>query len=118
MNIGERIKIVRKDNGLTQKQFANRLSMATSMICLMENGKAIVTDRTAKSICKEFPINYDWLINGNGDMYVTDGEFLISKLINMMETYMSLPEIASIASKHMTKKDWERANNLLREMGC
>ena len=119
MTIGERIKSIRKSLGVTQEEFGAHISLGAPMISLLENGTAKITDRTAKSICNEYNVNYDWLINGNGEMYkqTPSDDTLIAKIKDIINLYPSLYETAKLVSSHMTNEDWKRLNVLLKEMG-
>lgn len=66
MTLQDRIKKVRKDNGLNQADFGKRLGLSESAICNYENGRREVSEQSLVSICREFNINYDWLKNEEG----------------------------------------------------
>ena len=62
----ERIKKLRKDLGLTQQKFADRLGLKRQTIAAYEIGNIEPSDSTLLLICKEFEINEEWLRTGNG----------------------------------------------------
>lgn len=66
MSIQDRIKKVRKDNGLNQLDFGKRIGLSESAICNYENGRREVSEQSIKSICREFRVNYEWLKDGVG----------------------------------------------------
>ncbi|MSS64566.1 helix-turn-helix domain-containing protein [Velocimicrobium porci] len=68
-NIIERIKKLRSKEffNLNQNEFANRIGISRSNLANIETGKVKLTDRVAKDICKEFKINYLWLMEGEGE---------------------------------------------------
>ena len=68
MTENERIKIVRKDFGLTLVQFGERLGVTNAAISMVENGINSVSDQLRKAICREFCINENWLRTGEGEM--------------------------------------------------
>lgn len=68
-SIGSRIKILRKSEGLTQKDFSKKLLISQSYLSGLENGNEIPTNKFIKLICLEFGIRELWLINGDGEMY-------------------------------------------------
>lgn len=70
MNIGDRIKVLRKSLGLTQALFAEKIGLRATAIGLYESGNRAVTERSIISICKIFGVNEDWLRNGTGEMFV------------------------------------------------
>lgn len=67
MNLGERIKVVRTDNGLTQKDFANLFGLSHSHISNIENNREKPSDTLLLFMCSKFGINYDWLKFGKID---------------------------------------------------
>lgn len=69
-----RIKQVRTDNQLTMEQFGNRIGITKSSVSLLESGKNSPSEQTLKLICQEFDVNKEWLLTGNGEMYVKDSQ--------------------------------------------
>ena len=65
-----RIKLIRKNAGLTQTTFADRIGVKQNTVALYEAGTCNVSDAVVKMICREFSINESWLRSGEGDMYV------------------------------------------------
>lgn len=59
--IGERIKIIRIENELTQKEFAEKISVSRPFISRVEADKEIPSDSLIKLICFTFNISYNWL---------------------------------------------------------
>ena len=68
MTIGERIKDIRKEGGLTLVKFGERLGISPQAISYLEKGANAPSDQTIRSICREFHVNEDWLRTGAGDM--------------------------------------------------
>lgn len=66
---GFRIKSLRKNEGLTQKEFANKLFISQSYLSGIEKGNIIITDKLFRLICLEFGVNPQWLNSGEGEMY-------------------------------------------------
>lgn len=72
MTIGERIKEVRKNEKLTQQEFADRLNLKRNTVGSYEVNVVVPSDRTIKDICDKFGIREEWLRNGEGEMFVQD----------------------------------------------
>ncbi len=70
MAINERIRALRKELGMNQTEFAERIALSQSHLTSVELGKKSVTDRTIKLICVEFGISEDWLRTGKEPMFV------------------------------------------------
>ena len=62
----DRIKALRKELGLTQEKFAERLSMKRNTIANYEIGRNEPIDAVISLICKEFHVNEEWLRTGEG----------------------------------------------------
>ena len=66
----DRIKQVRKSQNLTQTVFGDIIGVKGNTITNYETGLRNPTDAVIKSICREFGVSEEWLITGNGDMFV------------------------------------------------
>lgn len=64
-----RIKALRKNLGLTQEKFAERLNIKRNTLANYEIGRNEPIDAVVSLICREFNVNEDWLRTGQGDMY-------------------------------------------------
>lgn len=82
--VSQRIKEVRENKKLSQKEFADRIDMKRNSIAQIETGIRNPSDRTLKAICKEFGINYSWLKEGIGEM---ESEFKNSILDDLVREY-------------------------------
>ncbi len=66
-----RIKTLRKELGLTQSDFADRLGLKRNTVATYEIGRNIPSDAIILAICREFSVNESWLRNGEGDMFTS-----------------------------------------------
>ncbi len=66
MEISERIKEIRKDNKMTQKDFGKELSVSASYVSRLESGTEKPTDMLLKLIALRFNVATTWLFNGTG----------------------------------------------------
>ena len=64
--MNERIKKVRKANGLTQQEFADRLNIGRGTLANYEVGRNEPIDAVVSLICREFNVNENWLRTGEG----------------------------------------------------
>lgn len=67
--VGFRIREIRKQNKMTQIEFADRLSISQSYLSSVESGREEATGKLIKLICFEFHILKDWLCEGRGEMH-------------------------------------------------
>lgn len=68
--MNERIKIVRKEAGMKQSEFAERLGIKTSTVTSYETGVRVPSDAIITSICREFRVSETWLRTGEGEMFL------------------------------------------------
>lgn len=68
--MNSRLKELRKSVNLTQTEFADKLGLAQNSIASYESGRRTPNEAIVKSICREFNVNYEWLVNGTGSMFV------------------------------------------------
>ena len=69
MTQGDRVKDVRKTLKLTLEEFGKKVGVTKQTVSRIENGINNLTDQMVKSICREFNVNYDWLMDGEGEMF-------------------------------------------------
>ena len=65
--MNERIKLIRRELGLTQTEFAERIGLKQNSIALIESGKRNISDQAVLSICREYGVNEEWLRTGTGE---------------------------------------------------
>lgn len=116
MNIGERIKLIRKEKKLTQEQFGNKLGTTKNNISMIESNKNNLTEQMAKAICRTFNVNYFWLTEGFGEMFAHFDEVIIQELTemyNLDETEKAIV-LAFLESDKETRKHIKKfVNNLM-----
>lgn len=62
--INERVRYVRQQNKLTQKQFAEKIGISREHLCRIESQKEKPSEQILLLIIAIFGINEDWLYNG------------------------------------------------------
>lgn len=80
LTINERVKMLRKQLGLNQTDFGQRIAVAQGYLTNIENGHREVTDKVQKLICLEFNVSEDWLKNGVGEIFIQPDATIISEL--------------------------------------
>ena len=115
----DRIKLVRKNANLTQKEFAERLGIKQNTVASYEIGRIGVSDNVIFSICRVFRVNEEWLRDGKGPMYKErDGSFteLLSDLDDsdddfiksIIKIYMELDENSKETLRNIAVKMAEK----------
>lgn len=67
-----RIKQIRKEKGLTQVEFGEKIGVKGNTVTNYETGLRNPTDAVVLSICREFNVNEKWLRTGEGEMLLEE----------------------------------------------
>ena len=68
--MNERLKELRKNLGLTQQEFAERLGIKRNAVTNYEVGRNAPADMVISLICREFGVNETWLRTGEGPQFM------------------------------------------------
>lgn len=68
--MNERIRELRKNLGLNQTEFGEKIGLKQTTVAGYENNARQPNDSVIRSICREFNVSEDWLRYGTGDMFV------------------------------------------------
>lgn len=84
MTQNERVKEIRKSLGLTLEKFGERIGVTRGSMSNIENGNRNLTEQMAKSICREFSVDYMWLTTGEGEMFIDSDDDFIERIDRIM----------------------------------
>ena len=70
----ERLKQFRDTIGFTQQKMADALGIKRNTYSLIEKGERSLTARHIDSLVSKLHLNKDWLITGEGDMFITTSD--------------------------------------------
>lgn len=114
--MNERIKALRKELGLSQDVFAEKLGLTKNYISLVENGNRNLSEQSIKVLCTMFNINEEWLRTGNGEMMSPvskDEEIskLLGEVIRTNESDFRRRLISALA--RLDDKGWSELEKLI-----
>lgn len=119
MTIGERIKMVRKNAGLSQTAFAERLGATRGVITNLEGEKTELNEPFMRLICKEFNVSEEWLRTGEGEMMqkLTRNQEIAEFLGRIMKDPDDAPRkrFISIISK-LDVEEWKLLDEIAKKM--
>lgn len=114
-----RIKEVRKHLGLSQQEFAERLSISRSNLGNIETGAISVTSRVIEAVCREYSVNEAWLRHGEGEMFrkLTRNEE-IAKFVGevMADEPESFRKRFINALSHLNTEEWKLIEKMALEL--
>ena len=67
--VNERVKLIRKQLGLTQEQLAQRLGIGKAALSMIETGKAGLSTRNRNILVQKLNVNPEWLDSAQGQMF-------------------------------------------------
>lgn len=95
----DRLKQLREENKLTQKELGDKIFVSRSAICKWEMGSGIPSDVNLKALCEFFNVEEEWLLDRN-DMKVmveklsidnkNKGLFILGTCLPVIFTLLSL----------------------------
>lgn len=114
MNLGDRIKTVRKAQGLTQADFGKKIGISLSGVSMLEKGTNNPSEQTIRAICSEFSINRDWLVDGVGEMQATRP--FVPELVRVLRNHPALKAVLESMVDVMDADDWAALNEIARKL--
>lgn len=115
-SINDRIKILRKELGLTLDKFGERLGVKKSTLSNIENNRYGVTDQMIKSICREYNVDYIWLTTGEGDMFKDSDASFLEKIDRIMADENSLHKNLIRAAVNLDTEDLKAIERILNKV--
>lgn len=74
LEVGSRLKALRKNLNLPQKELAQRLDLSGSYLSEVEAGKTKPGFDLIKNLAEHFGVNLEYLVHGQGEMFVKKRE--------------------------------------------
>lgn len=106
----ERLKLIRKNSGLTQADFASAIGATRVMVAKYETN-AVIPDKPIRMlICERFNVNETWLETGEGKPYK---EGLIPELVHALR---QMPDVQAALERllpAMTDDDLRALNDVV-----
>ena len=82
----ERIAVLRKTLGLTQKQFGEQIGVQRGTIANYELGRNIPTETVRLMICRAYGVRREWLETGEGEIFEKKTKY--DQIREMSDEYM------------------------------
>lgn len=69
--MNERLREIRKALGMTLEEFGKKVGVTRSAVGRIEKGERTLTEQMILSICRTFHVDYFWLTEGTGEMFLS-----------------------------------------------
>ena len=119
MEIGERIKAVRKHFKLTQAEFGERIGVKGNTIATYEIGRNAPVDAIFSLLCREYGVNEIWLRSGEGEMLqaMTEDEELAAYLGDVMnDEPESFRHRFTLEMENWTPEVWQMLEEICKRL--
>lgn len=117
--MNERIKTLRKELGLSQDVFAEKLGLTKNYISLVENGNRNLSEQSIKVLCSTLHVNEEWLRTGTGTMFKSRtkeqeiGAF-VSEMMALKDDNFQKKFVSALT--RLTVKDWENLAEIAKKL--
>lgn len=121
--VGERVRSIRKREGLTMEKFGSRIGISNPSVSTIESGKSNPSNQTILAICREFGVSEMWLRTGEGKPYPERGR--LEELSYMAGRFLSsepteFQQRFAMMMYSLTDEEWklleQKARALLEEL--
>jgi transcriptional regulator with XRE-family HTH domain len=104
--IHERLKILLKELGISQRQFALAINLDPGYFSRIIQGKVTPPDRILLLIENVYNINKDWLEQGTGEIFSNQGVSLAKKQVLESIDSLNDEQVNAVSSfiKYLTEK--------------
>lgn len=108
----DRIRTIRKDQGMTQEVFGEAVGASRAMIGFYETGKVIPDKPIIMLICEKFHANQAWLETGEGEPYKVSANYAVLRALDAMP---ALRDAFEELLPKLTVQDMQTINSLLEK---
>lgn len=114
--MNERIKALRESLKKSQEEFGKDLGLTRNYISLVENGNRNLSGQTIKLLCSMFNVNEDWLLTGNGNMFIEKSKDeqiaeLLGEIQKSGENNFKHRLVSALAK--LNESDWDSLEKLI-----
>lgn len=98
-SIDYRIKLLRKTLNLSMEKFGEKIGLTKASISKIESGITPLTEKNIKLICSIYNVDYFWLTEGTGEMFIEFPDVAIDMIVDdykldetdriLIETYLN-----------------------------
>lgn len=114
MQIYQRFMQLRKYLKMTQSEFGKELGRTKMAISYYEKGERSIDNSIILLLKEKFNVNTDWLINGNGSMFLLDNEKKADSGVVSIASSYNVPERLLILLSKLKKEDLIRVEGYIQ----
>ncbi len=99
--MNKRLREIRRILGMTAYDFGKKVNLSAITIKTLENSTKPITASIILKVCRAYSVNEQWLMYGEGDMFLPESVSAVTKLADeyqlsqkdekFVETFVNLP---------------------------
>lgn len=106
MRIFERLRLICEEKGLNIKEFAETTGMPYRTAQSYLSGDREPNADGMKTICTHLRVNINWLLTGEGEHFIVDGDSMDSNEQSLLSIYRDMNDVGKrVALRTMTSFD-------------
>ena len=117
-DLGQRINRIIRELGIKKIEFAERINVSQAFVSQLTKGVSQPSDRTIADICREFGVNEEWLLTGQGEMFrpKSRNEELSEFFLNAVEEGPSIKTALLAVMARLSEDQWALLADVARKL--
>lgn len=92
MGVGNRLKEIRKEMGMTQRGFGEGIGVSNNYVSEIEAEKKVPATPVILAIEYVYGINSKWLLQGKGEKYISEKMLFTDKEAEIIKSFREMSE--------------------------
>ena len=113
MTLGDRLKSYLEANGISQKDLAEQIGVASASMSQFCSGARNPSPRTVRDICEALSINEAWLLTGEGPQKQVTPDTIVDELVKRYNLSGDAVRILSIIARAFQRLSAEQAHEMV-----
>lgn len=116
MQLGDRVKELRKALGLTQIEFGKRISASGATVSTTESGKTTPDNQTLSLICREFGVNLDYLLHGTGPRFAPKEATALDRIDQLLGGGNEFVKSVFVELADLSDEEWQMLHDFVQRV--
>jgi DNA-binding transcriptional regulator YiaG len=113
-SVQERLKAIRKQMSLTQREFAELIGVSRDVVASWEIGRVQPSEAVQRLISRECGISHTWLRDGEGGMAAPGDDADAEKLLRILEGDNAFMKTFLCGLADLPKEAWEQIERFMK----
>lgn len=119
--ISDRVRQIREAQNvegkkMTQEAFGEQLGVSRSVIANLEYGRVEPTEAIIKLVCATFNVNYSWLKEGIGEMFISSDDSVANRIDDLLAGENETAKALFRAFASLDDSDWKVVQKIIDEL--